>query len=127
MTDATTTESAPKPAATKVPGSVKLRGTQVLVRMDERKSMILRPTNTGAAKADNTRYVFTVVAIGPGAVTDDGMQLPIPDLRVGDEVLVHPQFWAAAMPVKIDGVEHVILQERMIYAAYLGDVQVAFD
>ena len=48
-----------------------------------------------------------VVAVGPGKVGDDGKRTP-PDVKAGDRVLFSKY---AGTEIKIDGVEHVFMQE----------------
>lgn len=52
----------------------------------------------------------TVVAVGPGRMTDDGKRIPV-DVKVGNKVMFKKP-WDE--PVKIDGAEYYILSESDI-------------
>lgn len=53
-----------------------------------------------------------VVAVGPGALDDDGGRLPM-DVKVGDTVL-YSKF--AGTEFKVDGTEHLVLSQRDLLA-----------
>lgn len=53
-----------------------------------------------------------VVAVGPGALDDDGNRLPM-DVREGDRVL-YSKF--AGTEVKLDGTEYLVVKEDDIFA-----------
>ena len=53
-----------------------------------------------------------VIAVGPGALTEEGDRLPM-DVKVGDRVL-YSKF--AGTEVKLDGVDHLVLSSRDLLA-----------
>lgn len=53
-----------------------------------------------------------VVAVGPGALNDDGDRLPM-DVKVGDKVL-YSKF--AGTEVKVEGTEYLVLSARDLLA-----------
>jgi len=53
-----------------------------------------------------------VIAVGPGKKTEDGKILPM-NVKVGDKVLYGKY---SGTEIKIDDVEHLILNEDDIYA-----------
>ena len=53
-----------------------------------------------------------IIAVGPGAVRDDGSRTP-PEVKVGDKVLFAKY---AGTEIKIDGDEYLILREADILA-----------
>jgi len=57
-----------------------------------------------------------IIAVGPGAVRDDGSRTP-PDVAVGNKVLFAKY---AGTEVKIDGDEYLILRETDILAVVSG-------
>ena len=53
-----------------------------------------------------------VVAVGPGARSEDGKQLPL-DVKKGDRILIGKY---AGTEIKIDDIEHLILREDEVLA-----------
>jgi chaperonin GroES len=54
----------------------------------------------------------TVIATGPGRILDDGSRLPV-TVKAGDKVIYSKY---GGTELKLDGKEHVILDEDQIYA-----------
>jgi chaperonin GroES len=70
-------------------------------------------TKTGLILSDDTKErptKGTVLAVGDGAINDDGKLLPMV-IKVGDTV-VYPKY--AGHPIKIDKVEYLILEEKEV-------------
>jgi chaperonin GroES len=55
----------------------------------------------------------TVLAIGPGKPTKDGVLIPVADIAVDDMIMFAP---GAGIPVKINGESLLILKEEEIIA-----------
>lgn len=89
---------------------IKPLGDRVLVepsKEDEKtKSGIIIPDT-----AKEKPHQGTVVAVGPGKLTDEGKKLPM-DVKVGDKILYGKY---AGNEVKIEGKEYVILDSSDIY------------
>ncbi len=72
-------------------------------------------TKTGiflTASAQEKPQVAEVVAVGPGAYTDDGKLIPM-DVKVGDKVICGKY---SGTEVKMDGVEYTIVKQSDILA-----------
>lgn len=54
----------------------------------------------------------TVVAVGPGKSTKDGLVIPIADVKVGDVIM----FEGNGINIKVDGEQLVVLKEEEIIA-----------
>ncbi|HPC35710.1 MAG TPA: co-chaperone GroES [Candidatus Marinimicrobia bacterium] len=54
----------------------------------------------------------TVIAVGPGKITDDGKKIPM-EVKVGDHILYGKY---SGTEVMIDGEEHLIMRESDIFA-----------
>jgi chaperonin GroES len=70
-------------------------------------------TKTGLILSDDTKErptKGTVLAVGDGAINDDGKLLPM-IVKVGD-VVVYPKY--AGNPIKLDKVEYLILEEKEV-------------
>lgn len=87
-------------------------GDRVLVKPDEKAgekklaSGIIIP-----ASADKDRlFTGTVIAVGPGKMSDAGERLPV-EVKPGDEILFKKP-WDE--PLKIDGEEYFVLSESDI-------------
>lgn len=94
-----------------MPQKINPTNNNIVVKMDSvetvSKSGIVLP-NLHDAKADTA----TVLEVGPGRKTEDGILIPV-DLKVGD-VIVFKQF--AGQTVKVGGDEFVILKEDDVIA-----------
>ena len=55
-----------------------------------------------------------VIAVGPGAVREDGTRVP-PELKTGDKVMFAKY---SGSEVKVDGEEYLILRESDVLAVY---------
>jgi chaperonin GroES len=55
-----------------------------------------------------------VVAVGPGAIRDDGTRTPL-EVKPGDRILISKY---AGTEIKIDGVEHIFMRESDILAVF---------
>ncbi len=64
------------------------------------------------ASAQEKPQVAEVVAVGPGAHTDDGKLIPM-DVKVGDKVITGKY---SGTEVKMDGVEYTIVKQSDILA-----------
>ena len=64
------------------------------------------------ASAQEKPQVAEVVAVGPGAHTDDGKLIPM-DVKVGDKVITSKY---SGTEVKVDGVEYTIVKQGDILA-----------
>ena len=72
-------------------------------------------TKTGiflTASAQEKPQVAEVVAVGPGAHTDDGKLIPM-EVKVGDKVITSKY---SGTEVKVDGVEYTIVKQGDILA-----------
>ncbi len=72
-------------------------------------------TKTGiflTASAQEKPQVAQVVAVGPGAYTEDGKLIPM-DVKVGDKVICGKY---SGTEVKMDGVEYTIVKQGDILA-----------
>jgi chaperonin GroES len=72
-------------------------------------------TKTGiflTASAQEKPQVAEVVAVGPGAYTDDGKLIPM-DVKIGDKVICGKY---SGTEVKMDGVEYTIVKQSDILA-----------
>ncbi len=72
-------------------------------------------TKTGiflTASAQEKPQVAEVVAVGPGAYSDDGKLIPM-DVKVGDKVITGKY---SGTEVKMDGVEYTIVKQSDILA-----------
>lgn len=55
----------------------------------------------------------TVLAIGPGKPTKDGVVIPIAEIKLNDVVMFSQ---GAGIPVKVDGDDFIVLKEEEIFA-----------
>ena len=87
-------------------------GDRVVVKPDEDQDM---RTASGLVIPDTAKekpQMGTVVAVGPGALDDDGDRLPM-DVSEGDKVL-YSKF--AGTEVKLEGTEYLVLSSRDLLA-----------
>lgn len=87
-------------------------GDRVVVKPDADQDV---RTSSGLVIPDTARekpQTGAVVAVGPGALDDDGDRLPM-DVKVGDTVL-YSKF--AGTEFKVDGAEHLVLSQRDLLA-----------
>jgi len=59
----------------------------------------------------------TILAVGPGKLTDEGTVLPMP-VAEGD-VIFYPKY--AGFPIKLNNEEYLILEEKDILGIFTGD------
>lgn len=59
----------------------------------------------------------TILAVGPGKLTDDGTVLPMP-VVVGD-IIFYPKY--AGFSIKLNNEEYLILEEKDILGIFTGD------
>ena len=91
--------------------NIKPLGDRVVVKLVEAEEK----TKTGiflTASAQEKPQVAEVVAVGPGAHTDDGKLIPI-EVKVGDKVITGKY---SGTEVKMDGVEYTIVKQNDILA-----------
>ena len=91
--------------------NIKPLGDRVVVKLVEAEEK----TKTGiflTASAQEKPQVAEVVAVGPGAHTDDGKLIPM-DVKVGDKVITSKY---SGTDVKMDGVEYTIVKQSDILA-----------
>lgn len=84
-------------------------GDRVVVRPAEKEEK----TASGILIPDSSKekpVKGTVVAVGPGRMTDAGKHIPV-EVKVGDKVL-YKKPWDE--PIKLDGVEYYVLSENEI-------------
>jgi chaperonin GroES len=107
-------KTAEKPANTKT--TVRPLGDQVLIRADnaedKSKGGIIIPD---AAKDKSSRG--RVIAVGPGAVREDGLLVPLA-VKEGDHVVYNVY---SAQEIDIDGTELLLVKEGNILAVLEGD------
>lgn len=87
-------------------------GDRIVVKVVE---VIEEKTKSGLYVPDTAKekpQEADVLAVGPGALTDDGKRLPI-DVAVGDKVIFSKY---AGTEVKLDGEEYLVLSSRDILA-----------
>jgi chaperonin GroES len=87
-------------------------GDRVVVKPDEDQDM---RTASGLVIPDTAKekpQMGTVIAVGPGALDDDGNRLPM-DVSEGDKVL-YSKF--AGTEVKLEGSEYLVLSSRDLLA-----------
>ncbi len=87
-------------------------GDRIVVKVVE---VVEEKTKSGLYVPDTAKekpQEADVLAVGPGALTDDGKRLPI-DVAVGDKVIFSKY---AGTEVKIDGEEYLVLSSRDILA-----------
>ena len=87
-------------------------GDRVVVKPDEDQDV---RTPSGLVIPDTAKekpQMGEVVAVGPGALDDDGDRLPM-DVKEGDKVL-YSKF--AGTEVKVEGVEYLVLSSRDLLA-----------
>ncbi|HEY7704757.1 MAG TPA: co-chaperone GroES [Acidimicrobiia bacterium] len=94
--------------------SMKLRplGDRVVVKAEED---LEQRTPSGLVIPDTAKekpQIGEVLAVGPGALDDDGDRMPM-DVSVGDKVLYSKY---AGTEVKLDGVEYLVLSARDLLA-----------
>ena len=93
---------------------MKLRplGDRVVV---EAKDELEQRTASGLVIPDTAKekpMIGEVIAVGPGAVNDDGKRLPM-DVKEGDKVLYSKY---AGTEVKLEGKEYLVLSARDVLA-----------
>ena len=91
--------------------NIKPLADRVVVKLIEAEEK----TKTGiflTASAQEKPQVAEVVAVGPGAHTDDGKLIPM-DVKVGDKVITSKY---SGTEVKVDGVEYTIVEQGDILA-----------
>ena len=91
--------------------NIKPLGDRVVVKLVEAEEK----TKTGiflTASAQEKPQVAEVVAVGPGAHTDDGKLIPM-EVKVGDKVITGKY---SGTEVKMDGVEYIIVKQNDILA-----------
>ncbi|MDH4118574.1 MAG: co-chaperone GroES [Acidimicrobiia bacterium] len=87
-------------------------GDRVVVKPDEDQDM---RTPSGLVIPDTAKekpQMGTVIAVGPGALDDDGDRMPM-DVNEGDKVL-YSKF--AGTEVKLEGNEYLVLSARDLLA-----------
>ncbi len=87
-------------------------GDRVVVKPDEDSDV---RTPSGLVIPDTAKerpQMGEVIAVGPGALTEEGERLPM-DVKTGDRVL-YSKF--AGTEVKLDGVDHLVLSARDLLA-----------
>jgi len=87
-------------------------GDRVVVKPDAEADV---RTPSGLVIPDTAKekpQIGEVIAVGPGALTEEGDRLPM-DVKVGDRVL-YSKF--AGTEVKLDGVDHLVLSSRDLLA-----------
>ncbi len=91
--------------------NIKPLADRVVVKLVEAEEK----TKTGiflTASAQEKPQVAEVVAVGPGAHTDDGKLIPM-EVKVGDKVITSKY---SGTEVKMDGVEYTIVKQSDILA-----------
>ena len=91
--------------------NIKPLADRVVVKLIEAEEK----TKTGiflTASAQEKPQVAEVVAVGPGAHTDDGKLIPM-DVKVGDKVITSKY---SGTEVKVDGEEYTIVRQNDILA-----------
>lgn len=91
--------------------NIKPLGDRVVVKLVEAEEK----TKTGiflTASAQEKPQVAEVVAVGPGAHTDEGKLIPM-EVKVGDKVITSKY---SGTEVKMDGVEYTIVKQSDILA-----------
>ena len=91
--------------------NIKPLADRVVVKLVEAEEK----TKTGiflTASAQEKPQIAEVVAVGPGAHTDDGKLIPM-DVKVGDKVITGKY---SGTEVKMDGVEYTIVKQNDILA-----------
>ncbi len=91
--------------------NIKPLGDRVVVKLVEAEEK----TKTGiflTASAQEKPQVAEVVAVGPGAHTEEGKLIPM-EVKVGDKVITSKY---SGTEVKVDGVEYTIVKQSDILA-----------
>ncbi len=91
--------------------NIKPLADRVVVKLVEAEEK----TKTGiflTASAQEKPQIAEVVAVGPGAHTDDGKLIPM-EVKVGDKVITSKY---SGTEVKVDGVEYTIVKQSDILA-----------
>ena len=79
-------------------------------------------TKSGLTLSDDTKERPTkgeVLAVGEGKLNDDGKLIPMV-IKKGDQI-VYPKY--AGHPIKLEGVEYLILDENEILGVLKGELQ----
>ncbi|HEX3012615.1 MAG TPA: co-chaperone GroES [Syntrophomonadaceae bacterium] len=87
-------------------------GDRIVVKVVE---VVEEKTKSGLYVPDTAKekpQEADVLAVGPGALTDDGKRLPM-DVAVGDKVIFSKY---AGTEVKLDGEDYLVLSSRDILA-----------
>ena len=87
-------------------------GDRVVVKADEEQD---QRTASGLVIPDTAKekpQMGEVIAVGPGALNDDGERMPM-DVKEGDKVL-YSKF--AGTEVKVEGTEYLVLSARDLLA-----------
>ena len=91
--------------------NIKPLGDRVVVKLVEAEEK----TKTGiflTASAQEKPQLAEVIAVGPGAHTDDGKLIPM-EVKIGDKVITSKY---SGTEVKMDGVEYTIVKQSDILA-----------
>ena len=91
--------------------NIKPLADRVVVKLVEAEEK----TKTGillTASAQEKPQIAEVVAVGPGAYTEDGKLIPM-DVKVGDKVITGKY---SGTEVKMDGVEYTIVKQSDVLA-----------
>ena len=91
--------------------NIKPLADRVVVKLVEAEEK----TKTGillTASAQEKPQIAEVVAVGPGAYTDDGKLIPM-EVKVGDKVITGKY---SGTEVKMDGVEYTIVKQSDVLA-----------
>jgi len=92
---------------------IRVLGARVVIKPDPKDTQ----TESGIFlpdKAQEDKYMGTVVAVGPGMLRDDGTRLPM-EVKVGDRVLYSR---LAGVPVEVDGEEYLVINEGHIICIF---------
>lgn len=79
-------------------------------------------TKSGLVLSDDTKERPTkgdVLAVGDGKYNDDGKLIPM-IIKSGDRI-VYPKY--AGHPIKLDGVEYLILEEHEVLGTLTGELK----
>ena len=91
--------------------NIKPLADRVVVKLVEAEEK----TKTGillTASAQEKPQIAEVVAVGPGAYTEDGKLIPM-DVKVGDKVITGKY---SGTEVKMDGIEYTIVKQSDVLA-----------
>ncbi len=94
---------------------LRILGNRVLIKPEEGQDMEGSIVLPETAKEKPQRGL--VIAVGEGKRDEDGKLIP-PDLKEGDRV-VYAKY--GGHKIKLDGVEHIILDVEQVYAKIVED------